>query len=50
MEEAGMLVLSSSSAAISVQLEFVSVNERAFQTEGPSQRAKDDEPGAFLII
>ena len=31
------------------QCSSVRVNERALQTEGPSQRAKDDEPGTFLL-
>ena len=26
------------------------VNERALQTEGPSQRTNDDDPGTFLLI
>ena len=32
------------------QCSSVRVNERTLQTEGPSQRAKDDEPGTFLLI
>ena len=31
------------------QCSSVRVNERALQTEGPPQRAKDDEPGTFLL-
>ena len=31
------------------QCSSVRVNERALQTEGPSQRAKDDKPGTFLL-
>ena len=26
------------------------VNERALQTEGPSQRTNDDDPGTFLLM
>ena len=31
------------------QCSFVRVNERAPQTDDPSQRAKDNEPGTFLL-
>ena len=31
------------------QCSSVRVIERALQTEGPSQRAKDDKPGTFLL-
>ena len=37
-----------------IQLQFqcssFRVNERALQTEGPSQRTNDDDPGTFLLM